>query len=83
MRAFFTVVFALFAVASTSAFAKDQKPADPNKKICRREAVTGSILGGKSICHTRAEWTTIDEANEKATRQFGDAARRSGGLRDQ
>ena len=27
---------------------------DPNKKLCRREAITGSNMS-KSICHTRAE----------------------------
>jgi len=33
------------------------------KKICRREAQTGSILGSAAICHTKAEWAKIDAQN--------------------
>jgi hypothetical protein len=33
------------------------------KKICRRETVTGSIVGFKSVCHTKAEWDSIDASN--------------------
>jgi hypothetical protein len=29
---------------------------DPNEKICMKEEVTGSRLGAKRICMTRAEW---------------------------
>lgn len=51
------------ALAQTSdTAAAPQKP----KKICRKEQVTGSILGGKSICHTKEEWAQIDTANERA-----------------
>jgi len=32
------------------------------KKICRREEVTGSMFP-KTTCHTKAEWSAIDEAN--------------------
>ena len=33
-------------------------PAD-ERKICRKEQSTGSRLGGKRICHTKAEWDEI------------------------
>ncbi|MGN6818840.1 MAG: hypothetical protein ACTHJR_09220 [Sphingomonas sp.] len=33
------------------------------KKICRREAQTGSILGSPAVCHTKAEWEKIDARN--------------------
>ena len=39
--------------------AKDKKPVDPNKKICRADTSTGSIMP-KSTCHTAAQWTAID-----------------------
>lgn len=58
--------------------AVDQPGAEASeKKICRRMQVTGSILAGKRVCHTRAEWTEIDRANQDALEQ----ARRSRGTR--
>jgi hypothetical protein len=32
------------------------KKADPNEKICVKEETTGSRLGAKRVCMTRAEW---------------------------
>ncbi len=32
---------------------------DPNKKVCRREAQTGSIMAMRK-CRTAAEWAQID-----------------------
>lgn len=34
------------------------------KKICRSEIVTGSMMR-QSTCHTRAEWSDIDARNQK------------------
>ena len=58
------VSFAIPAMAQTDP-ASDAVAPKPvkEKKICRREAQTGSILGGPSICHTKAEWAKIDAAN--------------------
>jgi hypothetical protein len=63
------------------AFAQDAPAADSTaakpvkeKKICRREAQTGSILGGSSVCHTKADWAKIDTAN---ARNADDALSRS------
>lgn len=47
------------------------------KQICRRMQVTGSMLGGKRTCHTKAEWLQIDKANQDAYEQ----ARRARGVR--
>jgi hypothetical protein len=48
------------AIAQVSAAAPAQTTAkpkeDPNEKICVKEEVTGSRLGAKRICMTRAEW---------------------------
>ena len=48
------------------AIAQDM-PAAPvkEKKICRSEQVTGSIMG-KHVCHTKSEWADIDQANARA-----------------
>lgn len=46
--------------------ATTEKPAakkdDPNRQICRRTGQTGSILGGKPECHTKAEWEKLARA---------------------
>jgi hypothetical protein len=54
------------AVAQTAP-ATDAKPVPPKeKKICRRYAVTGSIVGTKMECHTKVDWTAIDAANARS-----------------
>jgi hypothetical protein len=72
MRAFAIVALSCLAFSSAPAIAKDDKPVDPDKKICRRTEATGSIIGGKRQCHTRAEWKTIDDANSEAAQRFSD-----------
>jgi predicted secreted protein len=67
------VILATVAVASFAvpAAAKEKKPVDPNKKICRSEQVTGSIFG-RSVCHTATDWQSIDDANRRDVRNFHD-----------
>lgn len=69
MRVFATVALTCFMLSSVPAFAKEDKPADPDKRVCRRYGTTGSILGGKPVCHTRSEWETIDRENSEAARR--------------
>lgn len=59
-------LLALVALA-TPAVAQDApatttaaEQADANKMVCRRYGQTGSIMGGKKVCHTRAEWARAD-----------------------
>jgi hypothetical protein len=35
------------------------------KQICRREQATGTILRGKKICKSKAEWSSIDGSRAK------------------
>ena len=72
---------ALLALASPVA-AQTTTPAPaatqaPEKKICRSIQTTGSILGGKRECHTKAEWAAIaEQANaDRAKRSTDDRAR--------
>ena len=67
--------FAQTAPATDSATPKPVK----EKKICRREAQAGSILGGTSVCHTKADWAKIDAANG---RNADDALARSRSLQN-
>ena len=39
---------------------------DPNKMICRTQEVTGSLVGAKKVCRTRAEWAA-EESYAKET----------------
>ncbi|MES2096583.1 MAG: hypothetical protein V4459_07465 [Pseudomonadota bacterium] len=74
MRILMTAVLAATSIALPAAAqtnASDTAVAPkPEKKICRRQEVTGSIIGSKAVCHTKSEWTAIDEANG---RQAGDS----------
>lgn len=77
-----TVVVAATAVAPLAAQStdKDTPKAAKEKKICRREMSTGSILA-KSTCHTKAEWDAIASANQSDVDRF--AAQRSNGFGQQ
>ena len=68
MRLPFLVIAATLPalILSASADAKDKKPQDPNKKVCRSEIPTGSMMA-KSTCHTAAQWQTIDQENHDAS----------------
>jgi predicted secreted protein len=44
----------------------------PEKKICRAQEVTGSIMPGRKTCHTKAEWASIDGVNEAHAAQIKD-----------
>jgi len=45
------------AAAATASAATSQKPADPNNEaVCEKQEITGSRLGTRRICLTRAKW---------------------------
>jgi hypothetical protein len=50
---------------------------DPDKVICKREVPTGSIMAGKKICRTRAQWVKIQQGNEESKRRSMDDAGRA------
>jgi hypothetical protein len=54
---------AAFAVAVPAMAAdkeqKDDKYAPDEKKICRNEMVTGSLIAKRRICKTQAEWEQL------------------------
>ena len=78
----FVPFLALLALASPS-YAQDTggTPNKEEKKICRSTATTGSILGGKRECRTKAEWDEIAE-RDRAQRDRLDRGERTrnGGL---
>lgn len=50
---------------------------DPDKVICRRFAVTGSLVSSYKTCKTRREWETEHEAL-RSTGPGSDSCRNSG-----
>ncbi|MEP9358216.1 hypothetical protein [Sphingomonas sp. KR3-1] len=84
----FVPLFALLAL-STPVLAQQAAPApdqaapakdgkkdknDPNRQVCRREGSTGSRLNTPKVCHTLAEWKTID-SNTAAVSRNNDGGR--------
>ena len=43
--------------------AKAAQDVESQKVTCRKYEVTGSRLGGSSVCHTKAQWESIDASN--------------------
>ena len=39
--------------------------AEPDKKICKRQPVTGQIQGTKRICMTAEQWKRVQEADQR------------------
>ena len=61
------------AIAQTAAPAAGAASAPPvkEKKICRTETDTGSIMP-KRTCHTQAEWQALSQANRGAMGEMRD-----------
>jgi hypothetical protein len=74
MKAFVSavIIFGTLA-AATPAFAIQDKKADeaakPEKRVCRSQQVTGSMMP-KRECHTAAEWKQQDDSNAANVDQF-------------
>jgi hypothetical protein len=77
MRTLAILALAVSTLAITPVVAKEKKPYDPDKKSCRREDTTGTIMGGRFVCHTAAEWSAIDDQSERNTRSMRDRGRNS------
>lgn len=43
---------------------------DPNKLICRREAVLGTHARRRKVCHTRVEWKRMAETARNAANEL-------------
>lgn len=66
------------AAQAPAALAKDKKPVDPARKICRSETPTGSRLP-VSTCHTAADWAQLDAAGAASADRLRDMSSRNGG----
>ena len=74
-------VVVCMSAASAQAQPVSPNPAQPTaapvkqKKICRTEESTGSIMV-KRICHTQAEWDAMSQANRGVTADLSDQQQR-------
>ncbi len=61
-------IVAALALLTAPALADEPNPATPTpeKKICRAELVTGSIMNRRT-CRTKSEWAEIAARNAQAT----------------
>jgi hypothetical protein len=67
-----TALLAQEAAPAPSAAATPTQAAAEEKPSCRSYRATGSIMPGKRICHTKAEWRVIDaQMSEEARRALG------------
>jgi hypothetical protein len=63
-------VLLLTSENSAAAAAVPQEPVaseavDPNKKICKRQPVTGQLQGTKRVCMTAEQWKRAQEAAQR------------------
>ncbi|UVO54923.1 hypothetical protein [Sphingomonas sp. SUN039] len=48
---------------------------DPDRVICRRESITGSLVQTRKVCMTRADWIARSRGAQEAGQQMQDAGR--------
>ena len=41
---------------------------DPDKKICKRQPVTGQLQGTKRVCMTAEQWKRVQAADQRTRR---------------
>jgi len=63
-------IVSLAALSAAPALAEDGK-APKEKKICRAETGTGTILR-KRTCHTKAEWAQIEQSRSNNAQRLLD-----------
>lgn len=65
----------LSGAAQADAVPAAATPPKPEKKSCRSYGTTGTIMGGKRICHTHAEWAQIDGVSQNQSERMHDTMR--------
>ena len=72
--AYVLAAVAAFAVVAPAMAAdreqKDDKDAPKEKKICRNEMVTGSLIAKRRICKTQAEWEQLARDTKESMDAF-------------
>ncbi|HET9397373.1 MAG TPA: hypothetical protein VFO45_00990 [Sphingomicrobium sp.] len=53
---------------STNETSGAAETSDPDKKICKRQPVTGQLQGTKRVCMTAEQWKRAQEATQRTRR---------------
>ena len=69
----FAALFSVLLISSEAATSAAVTPptavanevAEPDKKICKRQPVTGQLQGTKRVCMTAEQWKRVQEANQR------------------
>lgn len=64
------------AATPTAAVAPADKPEE--KKICRKEVETGSLIKGRKTCYTAKQWQKIADANRDDIERTSSSGSQSG-----
>jgi hypothetical protein len=67
------------AVSAATAAEHNKRVSDPNRKICRTIAETGSRLNRSRACHTAAEWEDLRRQTELNIEKIQAQARATSG----
>ena len=69
------VLFSVLLIASENVATTTPQPApvanesveaaDPKKKVCKRQPVTGQLQGTKRVCMTAEQWKRVQEADQR------------------
>ena len=76
MRRTMAAIFVLASSLLASVSMAQDAPADPpkDKRICRKQEVTGSHVP-RSICHKASDWVEIDKQERENAQQLLDGRR--------
>jgi hypothetical protein len=66
------LLFVSPALADPDTTSTPQQPDPNNRVICKEIEVTGSLLPGPRICHTKAEWDQISHESQQNLRDVQD-----------
>ena len=69
---------AMMADAAAAKPAVDPRK-DPEKLICRREVMTGSLVKTTRTCHTRKQWSEMADAARRDARTMVERSNSVGG----
>lgn len=65
-----TAVTAAMLASTAQAAPTVTPPAAPEKMICRRFGVTGSLVKKRKVCYTKAQWARLNMEEGIAARNF-------------
>jgi hypothetical protein len=63
-------VLLLVSPAIVAAQQPQDRPANPDKKVCKTIVDTGSLAGRRKVCHSARDWQRLSEASRKLVQEM-------------